>query len=40
MYKEYHALIVRNAKEHCRKLPECRGALEDICMHARLTGET
>ncbi len=41
MYKEYHALIARNAKEHCRKKPECRGCpLENICMHARLTGET
>lgn len=25
LYNEYHALIVRLAKEHCRKTPRCKG---------------
>lgn len=25
LFKEYHALIVRHAKEHCRKKPGCEG---------------
>jgi endonuclease-3 related protein len=25
LYNEYHALIVRLAKEHCRKRPDCSG---------------
>ncbi len=25
LFNEYHALIVRNAKEHCRKKPRCKG---------------
>jgi len=25
LYKEYHALIVRHAKEYCRKKPDCSG---------------
>ena len=32
VFAEYHALIVRHAKESCRKRPECRGCvLLDIC---------
>jgi endonuclease-3 related protein len=32
LYKEYHALIVRHAKEHCRKKPSCAGCpLSEIC---------
>ncbi|MEM4267212.1 MAG: endonuclease III domain-containing protein [Candidatus Woesearchaeota archaeon] len=27
IYKEYHALIVRHAKEHCRKSPVCSGCI-------------
>jgi len=25
VYQEFHALVVRHAKEHCRAAPECRG---------------
>lgn len=33
MYKEYHALIVKHAKEHCRKNPNCQDCpLEKKCM--------
>lgn len=32
VYNHYHALIVINAKEHCRKKPFCEGCpLSDIC---------
>jgi endonuclease-3 related protein len=32
LYKEFHALIVRLGKEHCRARPVCRGCpLEDTC---------
>ncbi|MBU2590969.1 MAG: endonuclease III domain-containing protein [Nitrospinota bacterium] len=32
LYNEYHALIVRLAKEHCRKKPICEGCpLSSIC---------
>lgn len=32
MFNEYHALIVRLAKEHCRKAPVCGGCpLLDVC---------
>lgn len=32
VYQEYHALIVRHAKDHCRKKPDCDGcALNSIC---------
>ncbi|MGY4707132.1 hypothetical protein ACVNPS_05190 [Candidatus Bipolaricaulota sp. J31] len=32
LYKEYHALLVRHAKEHCRARPRCNGCpLADIC---------
>ncbi len=27
IYQEYHALIVRHAKEHCRKTPNCVGCV-------------
>ena len=27
MYKEYHALIVRHAKQHCRVKPRCEGCV-------------
>ena len=33
VYQEYHALIVRHAKEHCRKKPLCDGCvLNEICI--------
>ena len=32
VYQEYHSLIVRHAKEHCRKKPLCDGCvLNEIC---------
>jgi len=32
LFNEYHALIVRHAKEHCRKQPVCADCcLKDIC---------
>jgi endonuclease-3 related protein len=32
VYNNFHALIVQNAKEHCRKKPSCGGCpLEDSC---------
>ena len=32
LYNEYHALIVRLAKEHCRKKPICQGCpLSSLC---------
>lgn len=32
LYKNFHALIVQNAKEHCRKKPLCTACpLEDLC---------
>ncbi len=34
LYKEYHALIVKLAKEHCLKKPLCEGCiLKDSCEH-------
>ena len=34
LYKEYHALIVRHAKEHCRKKPSCIGCpLQAYCVY-------
>lgn len=37
MFNEYHALIVRLAKEHCRKTPVCRGCpLLDACPTGRV----
>lgn len=40
LFKEYHALIVRHAKEHCRKKPDCAGCpLENRCMQAQRSGE-
>jgi len=39
MFKEYHALVVRHAKDHCGKKPACAGCpLENICMHVRAIG--
>ncbi len=33
IYQEYHALIVRHAKEHCKKTPNCIGCvLNNICL--------
>jgi len=33
VFQEYHALIVRHAKEHCRKKPDCDGCgLNTICL--------
>lgn len=35
LYNEFHALIVRHAKEHCRVKPLCAGCpLEERCRHA------
>jgi len=35
LFNEYHALIVRHAKEHCRARPQCAGCpLADICPQA------
>jgi len=32
LYGEYHALLVRHAKEHCRARPRCAGCpLSDLC---------
>jgi endonuclease-3 related protein len=32
IYNSYHALIVINAKEHCRKKPSCEGcSLGELC---------
>ncbi|MDR0445618.1 MAG: hypothetical protein LBH17_01050 [Oscillospiraceae bacterium] len=32
LYNNYHALIVINGKEHCRKKPRCTGCpLEQLC---------
>lgn len=37
VYQEYHALIVRHAKEHCRKKPLCDGCvLNEICRETDL----
>ncbi len=39
LFNEYHALIVRHGKEHCRKKPRCAGCplhflcLESHCLH-------
>lgn len=34
LFGEYHALIVRLAKEHCKKVPDCSGCpLSDICRY-------
>jgi endonuclease-3 related protein len=36
IYNEFHALIVRLAKEHCRKAPACPGCpLREDCRHGR-----
>jgi len=33
VYNNYHAMIVMNAKEHCRSNPKCDGCpLEDMCL--------
>jgi HhH-GPD superfamily base excision DNA repair protein. len=38
MFKEYHALIVRHAKEHCSKKPVCAGCpLAAVCPGAELS---
>ncbi len=34
VYKEFHALIVRHGKEHCRKTPDCITCiLKDFCLY-------
>jgi endonuclease-3 related protein len=41
LFNEYHALIVRHAKEVCRKMPQCTAcvlAKEHMCAYARETG--
>lgn len=36
LFNEYHALIVRHAKEHCRKIPFCKGCpTGDICNYRK-----
>ena len=42
LYGEYHALIVRHAKDYCRKKPACTGCvLRDLCSgDYRITGIT
>ncbi len=36
LYAEFHALVVRHAKEHCRVRPDCGGCpLRRACAHAR-----
>ena len=36
LYQEYHALLVRHAKEHCRARPRCGGCpLADLCDFAQ-----
>lgn len=36
LYGEYHALLVRHARTHCRKTPICEGCpLRRICSYAR-----
>jgi len=41
LFKEYHALIDRHAKEHCSKKPSCAGCpLESMCAHVRLNNGT
>jgi endonuclease-3 related protein len=36
LYAEFHALLVRHAKEHCRVRPDCGGCpLRRSCAHAR-----
>lgn len=37
VFREYHALIVKHAKQHCKKQPQCRGCIlknERICSYA------
>jgi len=37
LYNEFHALIVRHCKDHCRKRPLCPGCpLEKICRYRQL----
>jgi len=41
LFNEYHALIVRHAKLHCRKSPQCANCpLQDICEYALNKGLT
>jgi endonuclease-3 related protein len=38
IYKSFHAFIVQNGKDHCRKKPICRGCpLEEMCKGAEGT---
>ena len=42
LFNEYHALIVRHAKEVCRKMPRCSDctvAQEGLCAHGSKTME-
>ena len=37
LFNEYHALIVKHAKEHCKKIPSCENCcLKDSCKSATL----
>lgn len=39
LYKEYHALLVRHGKVHCRARPRCGGCpLEDMCSFPQKRG--
>ena len=31
LYNEYHALIVKHAKEHCKKVPDCNSCPVNFC---------
>ena len=36
LYREFHALIVRMAKEHCKPKPACQGCpMEKFCEHSK-----
>jgi len=43
LFNEYHALIVKHAKEPCSKVPQCWDcvvAQEELCVFGRTTGKT
>ncbi|MGB5261257.1 MAG: endonuclease [Gammaproteobacteria bacterium] len=39
LYNEYHALIVRHAKEHCRVQPRCGDCVLNVSCPGKRTGE-
>lgn len=39
LFKEYHALLVRHGKEHCRSRPRCGGCpIGDLCPRSGVSG--